>query len=317
MTSKIPISVLVTVYNRQRYLAECLQSILDSTFSQFEVVVVDDRSSDSSLQIASEFASRDPRIRVFQNPVNLGDYPNRNRAAQLARGTWLKYVDSDDRIVPACLENMLNAAGRFPDTGLVLSYPRPENQPRPLCMSPQTAWREHFIGRQGFFCSGPLLSLIRTECFRAVGGFRPAARNMGDTILWLELCRRWPLVITEPDLTFWRQHDEQEFQLVRNGGWDNTHTHCKLTEVLLRDFLVGDCPLNNFDRRAVRRKLQWNNFRRLAWHLKHLRLRQLGAEMLWTLRSLLGWHTGCVRKVLIAETHAAFAVTDNTQGAEI
>ncbi|MGV2336614.1 MAG UNVERIFIED_CONTAM: glycosyltransferase [Planctomycetaceae bacterium] len=137
MTSEIPISVLVTVYNRQRYLAECLQSILDSTFSQFEVVVVDDRSSDSSLQIAGEFAARDPRIRVFQNPVNLGDYPNRNRAAELARGTWLKYVDSDDRIVPTCLENMLNAAGRFPDTGLVLSYPRPENQPRPLCMSPK------------------------------------------------------------------------------------------------------------------------------------------------------------------------------------
>ncbi|MGV2336613.1 MAG UNVERIFIED_CONTAM: hypothetical protein LVR18_21745 [Planctomycetaceae bacterium] len=117
---------------------------------------------------------------------------------------------------------------------------------------------------------------------------------MGDTILWLELCRRWPLVITDPDLTFWRQHDEQEYQLVRNGGWDNTHTHCKLTEVLLRDFLDSSCPLSIADRCAVRRELQWNNLRRLAWHLRHLRVPQLLHEACWTARSLLGCYTGCV-----------------------
>ncbi|MFO0226585.1 MAG: glycosyltransferase family 2 protein [Planctomyces sp.] len=125
MSAAVEVSVLVTVYNRERYLAECLDSILCSTFQQFEVVVVDDGSRDRSREIAADFAARDSRIRVFHNDVNLGDYPNRNRAAELARGRWLKYVDSDDRIEPHGLQTMLQAVAEFPAAALALSYPLP------------------------------------------------------------------------------------------------------------------------------------------------------------------------------------------------
>jgi glycosyltransferase involved in cell wall biosynthesis len=296
MTTLPLVSVLVTVYNRERYLGDCLNSILASAWQDFEVIVVDDGSTDRSVEIAEDFSRRDPRIRFSRNPKNLGDYPNRNRAAELARGRWLKYVDSDDLIQPACLTKMLAAAEQFPDAALILSYPRPENIPRPLQLNPVEAWRQHFIGKQGFFCSGPLLSLIRTDSFRAVGGFRGAARNMGDSILWLELCRRWPLVIVEPDLTFWRQHDGQEYQLVRDGGWDNVKTHCLLTQVLLRDFLGEDCPLPRRERSRVRRELQWNNLRRLAWHLRRGRFAAFAHELKWTARCLTGSWTSDVSR---------------------
>ncbi|MFM7168511.1 MAG: glycosyltransferase family 2 protein [Planctomycetaceae bacterium] len=291
MSADIEVSVLVTVYNRERYLAECLDSILCSTFQRFEVVVVDDGSRDASREIAADYAARDRRIRVFHNETNLGDYPNRNRAAGLARGRWLKYVDSDDRIEPHGLETMLQAVAAFPDAALALSYPRPEGRQRPFCLPPAEAYYEHFVNHQGFFCSGPLLALIRADAFRQVGGFRPQARNMGDAILWLELCRRWPVVITEPNLTFWRQHDGQEYQLMRDGGWDNVVTHCLQTQVLLRDFLATGCPLTGRQLRRVRGQLQFNNWRRLAWHFKHGRLRQMGYEAAWAVRSLLGMHS--------------------------
>ena len=295
--SNIPlVSVLVTVYNRERYLADCLNSILLSTMQDFEVVVVDDGSKDRSVEIAEDFARRDPRIRFFRNLKNLGDYPNRNRAAELAVGKWLKYVDSDDMIQPDCLTKMLAASEQFPEAVLLLSYPRPENAPRPLLLNPLESWRQHFLKKQGFFCSGPLLSLIRTDAFRAIGGFRGSARNMGDSILWLELCRRWPLVIVEPDLTFWRQHDGQEYQLVRDGGWDNVKTHCLLTQVLLRDFLGEDCPLPRQERSRVRQELQWNNLRRLAWHLRRGRFAAFAHELKWSARCLTGRWTSDVSR---------------------
>ena len=296
MNSPPALSALVTVYNREKYLADCLTSILNSTWQNFEIIVVDDGSRDKSVEIATEFASRDNRIRFYKNERNLGDYPNRNRAAELAHAKWLKYVDSDDLVKPDCFEKMLQAARAHPEAALLLSYPRPENVPRPLLLNPVEAWREHFLNKQGFFCSGPLLSLIRTDAFRAVGGFRGSARNMGDSILWLELCRRWPLVIVETDLTFWRQHDGQEYQLVRDGGWDNVKTHCLLTQVLLRDFLGEDCPLPRQERSRVRRELQWNNLRRLAWHLRRGRFAAFAHELKWTARCLTGRWTSDVSR---------------------
>ena len=77
------VSVLVTAYNREAYLAACLESILQSTWEDFEIVVVDDGSSDSSVAIGTSFAFRDSRVRFHRNDRNLGDYPNRMRAAEL------------------------------------------------------------------------------------------------------------------------------------------------------------------------------------------------------------------------------------------
>ena len=287
-------SALVTVYNREKYLAESLQSILDSSYTNIEVVVVDDGSTDRSLEIANAFAARDSRVKVNLNAQNIGDYPNRNRAAELATGDYLKYVDSDDRIEPNCIQTMIDAARKHPDAAYILSYPRPKNVERPFYLSAKEAYEQHLVKQQGFFSSGPLLSLIRTNCFREVGGFRPSARNMGDTILWLELSRRWPMVIVEDGLTFWREHDEQEYNLVRGGGWDNSMTHCLLSHVTLRDFLENDCPLDDAERRLVRRKFQRDNIRRVFWQLKNLRLNFAAYEAWWTLRSLLGVYSKCI-----------------------
>lgn len=288
------VSVLVTVYNREAYLRECIESILRSTFGNFEVIVVDDRSSDRSIDIANSFATLDRRVKVFENERNLGDYPNRNRAAQLASGYYLKYVDSDDTITPECLEKMVHAMQLHPDAAYALSYPRPEGSRRPLYLRPDEAYREHLINRQGFFCAGPLLGIIRADRFREVGGFRPQARNMGDTILWMELSRRWPMLVLEDALTVWREHDDQEYNLVREVGWNNVMTHCQLSTVILRDFLVRECPLNESEIIAVRRKAHFDNARRVLWHAKNLRLRMAAIELAWAIRSLAGRHSDCM-----------------------
>ncbi len=94
------VSVLMTAYNRQKYIAAAIESVLASAYSNFELIIVDDHSNDDTVNIARAYAARDNRIRVYVNEKNLGDYPNRNKAASYAKGEFLKYVDSDDYLYP-------------------------------------------------------------------------------------------------------------------------------------------------------------------------------------------------------------------------
>lgn len=112
------ISVCIPTYNGSEYLKACLDSVLAQTFTDFEVLVVDDQSSDASVAIAEEYAAADPRVRVLINEQNLGLVGNWNRCAELARGEWVKYVFQDDLISPDCLAKMLASAA--PDTAMVV-----------------------------------------------------------------------------------------------------------------------------------------------------------------------------------------------------
>src|SRR5580700_5016235 len=88
------VSVVVTAYNREKYIAHAIESVLAQTFTDFELIVVDDCSRDNTAAIARSYES-DPRVRVYVNERNLGQFPNRNRAATYARGEFLKPHDSD------------------------------------------------------------------------------------------------------------------------------------------------------------------------------------------------------------------------------
>ena len=115
------VSVLVTAYNREAYIAEALESVLAQTMEDFELIVSDDGSTDGTVAIAEEYARRDPRIRVSVNPRNLGDYANRRQAATVARGRFLKYHDSDDVMYPHCLAVMLDWLLKEPTAAFALS----------------------------------------------------------------------------------------------------------------------------------------------------------------------------------------------------
>lgn len=104
------ISVCIPTYNGAQYLTDCLDSVLSQTLPDFEVVIVDDGSSDDTLDIAHSYRLRDPRIRVFKNEGNLGLAGNWNRCVHLSRGQWIKFVFQDDLVLPECLSRMLSVA---------------------------------------------------------------------------------------------------------------------------------------------------------------------------------------------------------------
>ncbi len=102
------ISVIVPVYNVEKYLHECIDSILAQTFTDFEIILVNDGSLDNSGAICDEYVSKDNRITVIHQK-NQGQAAARNTALTIAKGEWIHFVDSDDLIHPQMLEILYGA----------------------------------------------------------------------------------------------------------------------------------------------------------------------------------------------------------------
>lgn len=260
MTNHRPlVSVLVTVYNRAAFLQATLESILASVFSDFEVLVVDDCSTDGSLNIAYEIAQTDSRIKVYANEKNLGDYGNRMHVAGLACGTYLKYVDSDDLIYPHSLGVMVNSLDRHESAAVALSHSLPEDeQPYPWLLSPEEAYRKHFLGRGCFGC-GPSGAIIRRAAFAEVGGFRREWGVLSDIDLWLRMAARWPVLLLPPGLVWWRRHEGQEFSC-NDAALVYLQRGFELTIQTLNE---ASCPMSSDARDAAVGKASQNYARKL------------------------------------------------------
>lgn len=105
------ISVIVPIYNTEKWLRRCLESILAQTFTDFELLLIDDGSTDSSGAICDKYAEKDSRIRIFHKP-NGGVSSARNLGLDNARGEWITFVDSDDWIGSSYIENLINQPGK-------------------------------------------------------------------------------------------------------------------------------------------------------------------------------------------------------------
>ena len=207
------ISVLMTTYNREKYVGAAIESVLNSSFKDFELVVVDDRSKDKTVDIVREWQAKDDRVKLFINEQNLGDYPNRNQAAAHATGKYLKYVDADDLIYPWGLQILWECMERFPEAGWGLCSLAQDNaRPFPFVLETREAYRYHYLG-PGLFHKAPLSSIIKKELFDAVGGFEPG-RMVGDFEMWHRLAFQSPVVLMPHGMVWYRAHDDQESNVI-------------------------------------------------------------------------------------------------------
>jgi len=207
------ISVLMTTYNREKYVGAAIESVLNSTFKNFELVIVDDRSKDQTVEIVREWQAKDNRVKLFINEQNLGDYPNRNQAAAHATGKYLKYVDADDLIYPWGLQILWECMERFPEAGWGLcSLAQDKARPFPFVLDTAEAYRYHYLG-PGLFHKAPLSSIIKKELFNAVGGFEPG-RMVGDYEMWHRLALKSPVALMPHGVVWYRAHDDQESNVI-------------------------------------------------------------------------------------------------------
>ncbi len=265
MPLEIPlVSVLTTCYNREAYLAEAIESVLAQSFQNFEYLIVDDCSKDRSCEIALDYARRDSRVRLHRNDVNLGDYPNRNKAASLARGKYLKYVDADDFIYPTGLQVLVEMMEAHPQAGYGLcSLQQHVSRPFPIVLSPEEAYRWHFTGFP-LFHKAPLSAMITRTAFDAVGGF-PARRMSSDYEMWLRLSESFPVLLMPDGIVWYREHGDQEVASFEKylGQYE------EITWTQLRS---ARCPLNSEDRGRIMRQQRKACRRRVLRYLMSGRL---------------------------------------------
>lgn len=105
------ISIVIPIYNRGYCLPRCLDSVLEQTFTDWECILVDDASTDNSLQVCYEYVGKDSRFRVFGLSENGGVSMARNRGIDLAKGEYIAFIDSDDWIEPDYLSVLYRSAG--------------------------------------------------------------------------------------------------------------------------------------------------------------------------------------------------------------
>lgn len=225
----------MTAYNREKYIDEAIESVLASSYPNLELIVVDDCSSDRTVEVARTYEAKDDRVKVYVNQKNLGDYPNRNMAASLAKGEYIKYVDSDDIMFPFCLKKMVTPMIQFPEAGYGICSVIDNNTP--ICTSPRETYLEHF-GRFGHFDRSPGGAIIKKAAFDKVGGFS-GIRQVGDFEFWLKIGCYYPMVKVPFDVYWVRDHEGQESRV------NNNKEKLKMkVKVLKRTFAEEKVPLN-------------------------------------------------------------------------
>lgn len=270
MSTKSPLlSYIVLSYNYERYIGKTLQSIIDQSEQDFEIVVVDDRSSDGSVALVS--AITDPRIRLFVNEKNLGGAASYNRAVQQARGEWLVNLDADDWIDPRKAEIQLRVAREDPRLDIIGTYvsihdendgrhasadalERLVNQPHNLNLV------DTWIGANHLCRSS---TMVRASAHRRIGLDDPAMVRAPDYELWTRALRQDCRFAVVPErLTSIRLH---------SGGV----THADPLGTLLE---MSYAVLRNLVPLAETRSLFPSITRMVAWVGRHPSLSRLPPE---------------------------------------
>jgi len=273
MTSAPLVSVLLTAYNCEEYVAASIESVLGQSCGDFELIVTDDRSSDATLSIAREYERKDPRVRVHANERNLGDYGNRNYAASLARGEFLKFHDSDDIMYPHCLEVMVRYLSATPSAAFALSAHRAwGGAPCPIISTPHLSYQREFLGF-GMFNQGPANALFRTETFNRLGGFADLGPH-SDLAFWLRVCRSVNVLLIPADLYWYRVHEGQHLRT-----WHSAFDQARAAGFYWEALNHPDCPLSGAELATARRNVAFAAAKLALRALKTGRLPLAGAYL--------------------------------------
>ncbi len=117
------LSILLPNYNHSQYIGEALEAILSQSFTDFEVVLVDDASTDNSLEVIQQFMERDDRIRLIRNECNQGVVASLNRALQRAQGDFICLAAADDLVLPGFFATTIALLQTHPQAGLCATHP--------------------------------------------------------------------------------------------------------------------------------------------------------------------------------------------------
>lgn len=268
------VSVVTPLYNGEKYIVECIESVLAQSYENWEYIILDNCSSDGSLATVREYERKESRIKVHTNNKVMPVMQNWNRALSLidVNSKYCKIVHADDWIFPQCLESMVDMAETHPNVGLVSAYRLDENWVNldglpysSTVLSGREVCRSRLIGGRDLFGS-PTSLLYRADLVRSRAKFYNEANLHADTEVCFELLQHSDFGFIHQVLTYTRRHNESESSFARIV---NTHKFNHLYVAIE----YGRIYLN---------KLEYRNVCKRQWKIYY---RSLGRNFLKLVRS--------------------------------
>ena len=197
------ISVVIPVFNGEQTIRETIESVLEQTFSDFELIIINDGSQDTTLDIIQDF--KDPRLKVFSYQ-NSGLAASRNRGIAIATGEYVSFIDADDLWTPDKLKAQHQALQEDPSAAVAYSWTNCINE------RSQFLRRGYYLSFSGDVYRYLLLTnflengsnpLIRHQALKTVGGFDESLKSSEDWEMYLRLAARYPFVaISSPQVLY-------------------------------------------------------------------------------------------------------------------
>lgn len=219
------VSVITPAYNAEEFLEETVRSVLQQTFSDWEMIIVDDCSSDNTFVIAQQFAKQDARIRVFRNDKNSGVAATRNKALDLAVGDYIAFLDSDDLWLPQKLEKQV----AFMDTNhYALTYTNYQKfnsatgeRANKVLRAPAEMTEKKIFGDTSIGCLTVMVNRKEVGVFHM-----PLLKHTEDNITWQEiLARGYTAYRLDEVLSLYREGNDSLTSGKRNAAKQQWQTY--------------------------------------------------------------------------------------------
>lgn len=252
------VSVCIPVCNGEKFLRDAIVSVLNQTFTGFELIIVDDCSTDGSEGIVRSFA--DDRLRFARNPERLGLVDNWNKCLELSRGDYVCIFHHDDVMMPANLQRKVAVMDAHPTVGLVFSQAQViDEKGNPVRLfSGDQRLRNGVLGGLNFFqqfflepnviCCPSVM--VRTVCYENVGRFDKRLSFACDCEMWMRSCLFYDLAYIDEPLLKYREHDANESRKFYD------HLPLLKEKLLFRTILIDKFPERVPQARALRRKIE-------------------------------------------------------------
>lgn len=250
------ISVITPAYNAARFIGETIESVQKQTYSNWEMIIVDDCSTDDTVQIVESYQEKDPRIRLYKLEKNSGSAVARNTAMEQAKGRYIAFLDSDDRWLPEKLEKQLQFMQEKDIAFSFTTYVRmleDGTRTRAYSNTPEVVGYDDLMKRCVIGCLTVMLDREKIGHLKMVN-----IRTRQDYVYWLTITKKGFLAYGLPEVL-------AEYRLVENSISSNKLKAAK------RNWYVF-------------RKIEKQSLIKSLWYFAHYVVRSLKDMIIWRMK---------------------------------